>query len=328
MTTTIKVGVIGTGSIVEMFLDACYQNNMECVAIYSRKEETGKRLADIFYVDDVYTDLNEMLKRDDLDFVYVASPNSLHYEQTMMCLNAKKNVICEKPFASTIKEAEEMARVAKENNLFLYEAIVTKHYPKLSLLVEKCKSIGKIRLIEFNYHQYSSRYDAFRAGQTPNVFNPAFSGGALMDLNVYNIHLAMILMGYPKAVKYLPVLERGIDVAGTAVLDYDGCRAVLNASKCADGSKLCQILGEDGYIVIPSGSNDIVDFEVHTKGNVEVIDVMENENRLFYECEAIKAMYLAKDYKKCYEYLEDTLDVMRVLHDLRMSSELRFTCDK
>lgn len=327
MTTTIKVGVIGTGSIVEMFLDACYQNSMECVAIYSRKEETGRRLAEIFYVDDVYTDLDEMLKREDLDFVYVASPNSLHYEQTMKCLRANKNVICEKPFASTSKEAREMAELAKQNHLFLFEAIVLKHYPKLSLLSDMCRTIGKIRMVEMNYHQYSSRYNAFRNNETPNVFNPEYSGGALMDLNIYNLHLMISLFGMPKGVKYLPVMERNIDIAGTALLNYDGFHGVLNASKCANGLNLCQIIGEDGYITIPSGSNNIVNFELHKNGTVETYDVMEHENRLFYECEAIKNIYQNKDFDKCYELLAYSLDVMNVLYQLRMSSELRFACD-
>lgn len=325
MAATIKVGVIGTGSIVEMFLDACYQNNMECVAIYSRKEETGRRLAEIFYVEDVYTDLDEMLKREDLEFVYVASPNSLHYEQTMKCLAAGKNVICEKPFCSTYEEAKEMAEMAKRNKLFLFEAIVMKYFPKLDVLAEKCQEIAPVRMADFNYHQYSSRYNAFKNGETPNVFNPAFSGGALMDLNVYNIHLAMTLFGKPNEVKYMPLMERNIDISGSALLEYDGFQAVLNASKCAHGSHMCQIVGENGYICIPSGANHMIEFEVYKQDEVEIIEAMEQDNRLFYECEAIKNIYLSNDLNKCYELLDYSLDVMEVLYDLRMSSPLRFS---
>ena len=109
-----KIGTIGTGFIVSNFINASRTNeNCEVVACYSRKLETGSAFAEKNGVGKVYTDLNEMLNDETIDTIYVASPNSVHYEQTKMALNAGKNVICEKPFTSTSAEGKKSrARIA------------------------------------------------------------------------------------------------------------------------------------------------------------------------------------------------------------------------
>ena len=320
---TVNVAVIGTGKIVEQFLDAAYQNRMKCVAIYSRKIETGKRIGDLFYVDHIYTDLDEMLLRDDIDFVYIASPNSLHYPQTMKCLQAGKSVIVEKPFSSTIEEAREMAALAKEKHLFLFEAIVSKYYPNVHKLKQEVSRIGKIRYVTCNFFQYSSKYQAFKGGDTPNVFNPAFSGGTLMDLNIYNIHFVVSMLGKPKNAIYYPVMERNIDVSGTVILEYDGFNANLTASKCCRGNNLCQIIGEDGYIEIPSGANLINDYTVHHGKETETVILGVEENRLFHECQAFAKMFEAKDYENCYELLNYSLSIMEIIDELRTKANLK-----
>ena len=180
-----KVATVGTGFIVEWFLTSVEQNEgAKCVAVYSRKETTGRKLADQYHVEKVYTDFTEMLKDAEIDTVYVASPNSLHYHYALEALQAGKHVICEKPFTSTVDELKHLIQVAKAKRLFLFEAIVTRHMPNYRIIREHVEQLGKIRMIQCNFSQYSSRYDKFLAGENPNVFNPAFSGGAVMNLKI------------------------------------------------------------------------------------------------------------------------------------------------
>ena len=101
-----KVGTIGTSFITEWLIQAMQDNGVEVVACYSRSEEKGKNLANKFNVKKVYTDFNEMLKDKEINFIYVASPNSLHYSYTKLALNSGKNVICEKPFFSNARETK------------------------------------------------------------------------------------------------------------------------------------------------------------------------------------------------------------------------------
>lgn len=100
-----NVATIGTGFIVDWFLTAVQESaNISCVAMFSRKESSAHKLADKYEIDKIYTNLDDMLKDEEINFVYVASPNSLHFEHALKALQAGKNVICEKPFTSTVEE--------------------------------------------------------------------------------------------------------------------------------------------------------------------------------------------------------------------------------
>ena len=117
----IKLGTIGSGDIVHSILDAVRQTEgIECAAIYSRSLEKGNALAEKYQVKSIYTDMQAFLADKEMNFVYIASPNSLHYEQTKMALLAGKNVICEKPFCVKLEEAKELDRLAKEKNLIFF----------------------------------------------------------------------------------------------------------------------------------------------------------------------------------------------------------------
>ncbi|MFR5079852.1 MAG: Gfo/Idh/MocA family protein [[Clostridium] innocuum] len=198
-----KVATIGTGFIVDWFLTAVQESaGISCVAMYSRKESSARTLADKYGIDKIYTKMDEMLKDEDINFVYVASPNSLHFEHALKALKAGKNVICEKPFTSTVKEFDCLVKEAQARHLYLFEAIVTAHMPNYLRMKEELPRLGTIRMVQCNFSQYSSRYDKFLQGETPNVFNPEFSGGALADINIYNLHYVIGMFGKPKKVHY------------------------------------------------------------------------------------------------------------------------------
>ena len=108
-----------------------------------------------------------MLNREDIDFVYVASPNSLHFQYSLQAMQHGKHVICEKPFTSNCREFQILDTYAREHHLFLFEAIVTSHMPNYLTLKEKLPELGTIRMVQCNFSQYSSRYDKFLANLTP-----------------------------------------------------------------------------------------------------------------------------------------------------------------
>lgn len=190
-----KMGTIGTGMITEWLNTAFQDNGLECTAVYSRKEETGRRLADKYNMPKVYTDLDAMLHDEELDCIYIASPNSLHYPQAMRALEAGKNVILEKPFVSTIEECRTLIDTAKKHHRFLFEAITVPYNPNYQKIKERIGDLGSLKMVQCNFSQYSSKYDKFKNNENPNVFNPQFSGGALMDINIYNAHFIIGLFG-------------------------------------------------------------------------------------------------------------------------------------
>ena len=132
-----KIGAIGTSFIMDTILEnMVVTEGISCEAIFSRTYEKGKVLADKFNIDKIYTSLDDMLKDDALDWIYVCSPNSVHYEQSKKALLAGKHVLCEKPFTTTSQELKELISIAKEKHLFLFEAILPMFHPNYKLIKE------------------------------------------------------------------------------------------------------------------------------------------------------------------------------------------------
>lgn len=260
----IRIGTIGSGFIVRTILGSIARvEGMQCRAVYSRKEQTGRALAEDFGVEKVYTDLDALCADEELDFIYVASPNSLHYEHVKKALLAGKNVICEKPFVPTYAQARELAELAKEKDLLLIEAITTLYHPHFSWLREQLGSIGKLQMISAVFCQYSSRYDLLLAGKQTNIFDPRFCTGTLMDINVYNIYLAVALLGRPEQVEYFPGLhENGIDLHGTAILRWGDVVCQCTAAKDSMCQSGVQILGDKGYLKLGPAANNLRDGEL------------------------------------------------------------------
>lgn len=323
-----KIATIGTGFIVEWFLSAASLcEDAQPIAVYSRKEATGRKLADQFYIDRVYTDLSAMLHDEEIECVYVASPNSLHYEHAKAALLAGKHVICEKPFTSTLAQSQELTRIAKQKQRFLFEGIVTIHMPNYLSLKEHVKELGPIRMVQCNFSQYSSRYDRFLAGETPNVFNPEFSGGALSDINIYNLHFVMNLFGKPQEVHYFPNIQRGIDTSGILVLQYDGFHAVCVGCKDTKSHNIAQIQGEDGYITLNSETGCCSNYSITTKDGTRVPAIKQNDLRLYYEVKDFMRVMREGDYDTCYQWLEYSNSVMEVYETARKKAGIAFPAD-
>ena len=263
-----NIGILGTGSIARtMAAEFAKVPAFRCEAVCSRQQATGEALAQQFGISKVYTDYDAMLADPDIELVYIATPNSLHYAQTKAALLAGKNVLCEKPFVPTVAEADELIALAKEKHLFLFEAITTAHHPNYALVKQYLDDIGSLRIVSCTFCQYSSRYDAFMNGQTPPVFDPAYCGGALMDLNIYNIYFVVGLFGDPKAVHYYPNRHaNGIDTSGILILEYPDF--VCQCTDAKDGSphNSAQIIGTEGSILIEPGSSNCQKLVVNRKG--------------------------------------------------------------
>ena len=156
----VRFGVIGTNWITERFIQAAQETDyFSLTAVYSRTEEKGAEFAAKYDHPTVFTGLTEMLQADLIDAVYIASPNSFHAEQAILCMKHGKHVLCEKPMASNSRELREMIAVARENNVLLMEALKSTLMPNFTIIQENLFKIGQVRRYFASYCQYSSRYD-------------------------------------------------------------------------------------------------------------------------------------------------------------------------
>lgn len=321
----IRIGTIGTGSIVSTMLENIAKaDGIACEAVYSRKATTAKALASQFRIGKTYTDLEDMLQDESIDLIYIASPNSLHYEQAKRALLHGKHVICEKPFVPTLKEAEELASLAKERRLFLFEGITTLHQPGYRAVREYLPLIGNLKMALAVFCQYSSRYDALMSGQTPNVFNPAFAGGALMDINLYNIYFLTGLFGKPEQLHYFAGLhENGVDTHGVLIMRYPELLCQCIGSKDSWCENSVQILGDKGYIQVTPGSGNCRNVRIVRKG-MDDICVTQTEEPWYYEIQELVKLISENDYDTCWSLLDKALEVAEILEAARKDAGLCF----
>lgn len=326
----INFGTVGTGWITSAFIEAAnLSGEFNLTAVYSRSEDNAKILADTYNASEIFTSIEDMAKSEKLDAVYIASPNSFHFEQAVLLLKNKKHVICEKPIFSNTKELEAAYQIAEENGVFLFEAIRNIHTPNFKILKEKLSMAGKIRSAVLPYIQYSSRYDLFLKGEEPNIFSAKFSGGALVDLGVYPLYLAVGLFGEPKKVFYHPVILRsGVDGSGTLVLCYADFVCTILCSKVAHSSLRCEIHGEEGTFAMedaaPISAIEFVDS--HSKES-RILSVPQEEKDMVYECINI-ARILNTNQKAEYEELKNlSRIVLQVTEEARKQNHIIFASE-
>lgn len=249
----LKYSVIGTSWITKSFIDgANLYDDLSLDGVYSRSFEKGSVFAEETGAKRVFTDFND-LASSDTDLVYVASPNVCHYEQCKTLLLNGKHIICEKPITITAEEFNELCRIANENNLVYFEAIMYMHTPLRQVLKDAVSKIGNIRSATIDFSQLSSKYQALKNGELPNIFNPEMKTGALNDLGIYCVYPVIDLFGMPE--KITPVqhfLHTGADGSGSAVFEYKDKLVTITYSKVGQSRSASQIMGDEGTVTIES----------------------------------------------------------------------------
>lgn len=311
-----KLGIVGAGMIVKDFLTMTpLLPEIELKAITGTPHgiDNMEKLQMQYGIDRVYTDIDECLANEEIDTIYVAVPNHLHFAFAKKALEAGKNVICEKPFTLNLAELEELAELAQTKQLILLEAITNQYMMNYQKIKETVPTLGEIKVVECNYSQYSSRYDAFKAGEVLPAFNPKFGGGALMDINIYNIHFVVGLLGAPSSVKYLANIEKDIDTSGILILNYPDTKVVCIGAKDSTATIRSTIQGTKGSVIVNGATNVLDNFDIESKAGIENFDFKQNSHRMYEEFKAFQRIIAEKDVKEAALRLQHSEEVLRVV---------------
>ena len=324
----IRFGVIGTGKIVDNFLkEALTHENFEFVAMYSRTLEKAKDFGEKYGATKFFDNLESFSKCEDIDAVYIASPNSLHSSQAIMCIKNNKHVLCEKPMASNLREVKKMTSLAEEKGVLLMEAMRITVLPNFLRVKENLHKIGKIRRYFASYCQYSSRYDKYKEGIILNAFKRELSNGALMDIGVYCIHPMIALFGKPNGIVSQAVfLENGIDGQGTAMVSYGDTSGLIMYSKISDSKLPLEIQGEDGTILIDSILFKNVKI-IYRNGKEEVISIKQREDDMYYELDEFINVINNNEIDSMKNSHKNSLIAIELMDKIRSQIGLEFPAD-
>ena len=329
MIKKINVGVIGTNFITDWVINGARQDSrFNLVAVYSRTQETADAFADKHQIPHTFTSLQAMAASPLIDAVYVASPNFLHAEQSILMMNHGKHVLCEKPFASNVKEVKAMIATAQANNVVLMEAMKTTLTPNFIAVRDNLSTIGTVRRYFSSYCQYSSRYDKYREGIILNAFNPALSNGAMMDIGVYTIYPLVVLFGRPQEIKATGIkLSSGVDGQGSICLSYPEMEATVIYSKIANSSLPTEIQGEEGNITL-NRINIIESVKLtHRKGGEEELTQPATHDEYYHEVHEFLNLIETGATESTINSHQNSLITMEIMQEVRRQLGVVYPAD-
>ena len=325
-TDVIRWGILGTGNIAQQFAKGLsFLPDAQLLAIGSRREETARDFANNFHVPHTYASYEELATSTDVDVVYIATPHIYHKQNTLLCLKAGKAVVCEKPLAINAKEATEMIAVAREQKLFLMEAMWTRFIPlmvKVRKLLTK-KVIGEVRLLTADFG-FLAPYNL-----SGRLFNLALGGGALLDIGVYPLSLAFMIFGPPSCTRGMAHLGKTkVDEQSAVILAYEeGQLAILYFSLQINTPQEAIIMGSHGHIRIHAPFWQPCEMTVSVRGKNDVIQIPFSGNGYNYEAHEVMNCLLAGKTESDIMPLDESLEILKTMDDIRQCWGLTYLQD-
>lgn len=316
--TPIRWGILGTGGIAALFTeDLLRLPDHQVAAVGSRTAESAARFAQRWGIPRAHASYADLAADPEVDVVHVATPHSGHHAASRLCLDAGKAVLCEKPFTMTAAEAEDLVATARTRRLFLMEAMWTRFNPAIVRLRQLIADgvIGEVRTVTADF-ALEFPYDPEH-----RLYNPDLGGGALLDLGVYPVSFAWMLLGEPRVVHAVAGLAaNGVDANTGVLLGYDGgAVALLHCSVESAGPVTATILGTEGRIDVHSLFFRPTSFTVRPRDGEPWTHTVELEGHGYtYQAAEVARRIRAGEIESPIMPLDETVAIMRTLDTIRL----------
>ncbi|NLL17257.1 MAG: Gfo/Idh/MocA family oxidoreductase [Clostridiales bacterium] len=262
---TIRWGIVGTGTIANRFAQACNNTpGAQLVAVASRNKKKGAFFAEKYNIPYSFGSYEEMAAFDGIDIAYIATPHGLHADNAILFMNHKKAVLSEKPITLNISELERMIAAAKENDVFLMEAMWARLVPGTKKLIEIVESgiLGKIKGIQSTFS-----YDMTDEPEH-HAFDPQYGGGSILDVGCYCLSFASWYANSEpeKILAVAELSEKGVDIHSCYLIKYkNGAIASLSSGMTVRKPNEGYLFGEKGYVYVER-SYAPQEIEIHIEG--------------------------------------------------------------
>lgn len=324
---TIRWGILGPGKISGSFARGLHEAaGADLVAVGSRDQARAATFAVEYGVANVHGSYEELASDPEVDAIYIGTPHSFHCEHTLLCLRQGKHVLCEKPLAMNGFQAEQMIETARESRLVLMEAVWTRFLPAVVRVREllEAGTIGKVQMVMADF--------GFRAEFDPDsrLFSPDLGGGALLDVGIYPLNLAFMVLGEPVEMQTMVNLGvTGVDEQSTILLRHqEGQLSVLSSSLVTDTTREAHILGTEGSITICFpwwAANRIV---VKTAdGSEKSEDLPRRGGGYTHEAEAFMELIRSRATDSEIMPLDESLNIMKTMDQIRARWGLKYPCE-
>ncbi|MDZ5129611.1 Gfo/Idh/MocA family protein [Clostridium perfringens] len=309
----LKWGILGPGNIARDFAQALNRVNGEVYAVASRNKERAEKFARENNVKKAYGSYDEIIKDENIDVVYIATPHSNHYEYIIKSLNNNKHVLCEKAITVNERELEEALKIAREKNLVLEEAMTLFHMPLYEKVIKKINNedLGKVNMVQVSFGSFKE-YD-----ENNRFFNLDLAGGALLDIGTYALSFARyFLSSMPEEIlSTVKKAKTGVDEqSGIILKTKEEEIATISLAFRSKMPKRGIVSCDNGFITIdnfPRANKATINY---LDGTVEVIECGEEEKALDYE---VSFMEEKINENKESNSIELTYDVTKIMNKFR-----------
>ena len=320
----VRWGILGTGAIARQFVQGLNSvPEAEVLAVGSRSSASAQEFADRRSIPRRHASYDDLASDPDVDVVYIATPHPFHAENATLCLEAGKAVLCEKPFCVNAAEAERVVELAREKRLFIMEGMWTRFFP----LMEEVRrlvsegDIGEVRMLNVDF--------GFRADLDPasRLFDQRLGGGALLDVGVYCVSFAAMILGRPSGSVGLSHLgETGVDEQASVVLEHEGGGlANLSIGIRTTTPQEATIMGTEGYVRIHAPWWRPKSMTIYRpKEESETVDAPVSGNGFNYEAAEVMRCLQAGKTESDVMPLDETISVMRTMDRIRAAWGLRY----
>ena len=290
----IRWGIIGLGKIANKFAtDLATVENAELFAVASRSQQNADEFAQKHKAKKAYSSYEELAKDIEVDAIYIATPHSFHKEHAILCLQNRKAVLCEKPFAMNLQEVTEMITVAKDNNVLLMEALWTYFLPHFNYVLDivKNEKFGKIKSLEADFGFYKPYTTESR------LFKKEIGGGSLLDIGIYSAFAALSTLGKPAAIEAnAAFFENGADSECNMVFQYKNAKATLKSTLKEETPTEAIFTFDKAIVKINSRFHEPSTVTIFENEKEETIDF--KTNTIGYDYEIVHFNQLLREHKK------------------------------
>jgi predicted dehydrogenase len=316
-------GILGPGGIAKAFAEDLKRLDGHSIgAVGSRTLGNAQSFAHT-YGGTAYGSYEELVADSSVDAIYVATPHPAHKDNVILALNAGKPVLCEKPFSVNAVEAQQMVDAASKNGVALMEAMWARflpHYAKVREIIES-GVLGKIHTIHADHGQRLADQNI------PRLVEPALAGGALLDLGIYPISFAHMILGNPLKITSTAVLtDKGVDAQTSMIFDYvSGAQAVLNTTMIEQTPCRAVVAGLNGWLEIDRTFYNPASMRVILNdGSVTEYPSSYQGHGLREQAEVFKQLVTSGKQQSQILNWQDTVDIMKTLDQVRSQIGLKY----
>jgi predicted dehydrogenase len=309
----VRWGILGTGGIASLFVsDLQLTDSGVAVAVGSRSQESADRFAGTFGIANRHASYDSLAADPDVDVIYVATPHPMHHGNALMALRAGKHVLVEKPFTMNAAEARDIVALARERGLFAMEAMWTRFLPHVATIRDWLArgALGDIVTVTADHGQWFAEDAGFR------LFAPELGGGALLDLGVYPVSFASMVLGTPSRIAAMsdPAFT-GVDAQTSMLFGYDsGAQAVLTCTLRAKSPTRAAIVGTDARIEVEGDFYAPVAVTlIPRKGDPVRVEPTCDGRGMLYEADEVARRLAAGDVESPLMPLDETISIMETL---------------